>query len=56
MNMANQQVRDQAGAAVMDMAFGQAKVQGTAVVDLINSAVLPQITDPALGAQVDLFA
>ncbi len=56
MNMANQQVRDQAGAAVMNMAFGQAKDQGAAVVELINSAVLPQITDPALGSQVNLLA
>jgi hypothetical protein len=56
MNMANQQVRDQAGAAVMNMAFGQAKDQGAAVVELINSAALPQITDPTLGTQVDLLA
>ncbi len=56
MDMASQRVRDQAGAAVMNMAFGQAKDQGAAVVELINSAVLPQITDPVLGTQVDLLA
>ena len=56
MDMASQRVRDQAGAAVMNMAFGQAKEQGLAVVNLINSSALPQISDPALGAQINLLA
>ena len=56
MNMAGQQLRDQSGAAVMKMAFGQAKDQGEAVVDLIKSSALPQISDPALGANVNMLA
>ncbi|GAB1482469.1 hypothetical protein MASR2M78_12840 [Treponema sp.] len=56
MNMADQQLRDQSGAAVMKMAFGLAKDQGTAVVDLIKSSALPQISDPALGTNVNMLA
>jgi hypothetical protein len=56
MDMADQSLRQQAGGAVMKMALGQAKDQGAATVELIRSAALPAISDPALGAQVDILA
>jgi hypothetical protein len=56
MDMADRQLREQAGGAVMKLALGHAKDQGAAAVELLKSAALPQINDPALGTQVDMLA
>lgn len=56
MDMAQSRLQEQVGTKVMTMALGQAKEQSAALLTLMNSAVLPAVSDPALGQNVDLLA
>ena len=56
MDMAQSRLQEQVGTKVMTMTLGQAKEQSAALLTLMNSAVLPAVSDPALGQNVDLLA
>jgi hypothetical protein len=53
---ATQRIQDQVGVAVMGKALDQAAEQSAALLKMLDSAPAGQITDPALGNRVDLFA
>lgn len=55
MDLAQTRLQDQVGSKVMSMALGQAKEQSAELLTLMNSATLPELTDPALGNQVNLL-
>lgn len=56
MDLSQQQLRDQAGTAVMKIAMNTSKTQAEGLEKLMSSAVLPPVKDPALGANIDILA
>lgn len=55
--LATQRLQDQVGVAVMGKALDFASEQGAALAKMLEaSSSVQQISDPALGNRVDLFA
>lgn len=55
MNMAMQQVQDQAGTKVLGLAMNVAKEQSAALATLMDSSSLATVSDPALGSNINLL-